>query len=226
MRNSKFRATIHRGQRGLSLIFALLALVALTLGAVALVRSVDSGVLTLGNLSWKQAALAAAGRGAEDAIQWLEGANAANKLGANDLGNAYYASAMPTLDVTGKGATSSKASELVRVDWEGDGKCLVDGVDYPSASCIPASAEKTYGDVKVRYVIHRLCENVGVPGEFNTCAKPMIQGQATVKSTANNTGLGQEPVNPPIDPGPYYRITVRAEGVRKTVAFTETLVNF
>lgn len=226
MKKQIHSAGIRQSQEGLSLIFALLALAALTLGAVALVRSVDSGVLVLGNLSWKQAAVTAAGRGTEDAIQWLEAANAANSLGANDIAKGYYASAMPALDATGRGAKSAQAENLIRIDWEGDGKCAVDGVEYELANCIPASPEKEYGGVKVRYVIHRLCESIGIPSEKNTCAKPVIQGEAAVKNTSNNTGLAQGEINPPIDPGPYYRITVRAESARRTVAFTETLVNF
>ena len=58
-------------QRGVSLLFALMALAAMLLAAVALVRSVDSGALVLGNLGFKQEATQAADRAAEVARAWL-----------------------------------------------------------------------------------------------------------------------------------------------------------
>ena len=52
-------------QRGVSLLFALMALAAMLLAAVALVRSVDSGALVLGNLGFKQEATRPPNRAAE-----------------------------------------------------------------------------------------------------------------------------------------------------------------
>lgn len=211
-------------QRGLSLIFALLALVALTLGAVALVRSVDTSVLALGNVSQKQSTLVAASRGAEDAVAWLQGrlVAASTGLDADVAGNGYYASAMPTLDATGRGA-ATMGDQLVRVNWDNDG-CKVDGVDYAHANCLTASPAATYSGVEVRYVVHRLCVLPGAAGGANSCATPLTQGEALVKATGGRGQGVYSNVGPPA--GPYYRITVRAEGARGTVTFTETLVNF
>lgn len=211
-------------QRGLSLIFALLALVALTLGAVALVRSVDTGVLALGNVSQKQSALVSASRGAEEAVAALRAflVVAPTGLDANLPASGYYASAMPTLDATGRGA-QAMGDQLVRVNWDDDG-CKVDGVEYDSANCLTASAVKTYNGVEVRYVAHRLCVQPGAAGGANSCATPLTDGEALVKCVS---GRGQCLSGLPGPPaGPYYRITVRAKSARGTVTFTETLVNF
>lgn len=212
-------------QRGLSLIFALLALLALTIGAVALVRSVDSGVLTLGNLSHKQAALVAAGRATEDAIAWLHEEQIKNNTDSGNPAAGYYASAMPQLDVTGIGADSAQASKLVRVNWDNDG-CRVDGVDKPNANCISPSSEKEYGGITVRYVIHRLCHNEGAIKGNNTCAKPVIKGDVAAPDKGNCQDLPCEDLPTGIDAGPYFRITTRAVSARGSVSFTETLVNF
>lgn len=217
------------GQRGLSLIFALLALVALTLGAVALLRSVDTGVLTLGNMSQKQSALVAAGRGTEDAIQWLQNMQAGNVSAAstNDPTNGYYASAMPELDPTGRGATSAQAGNLVRVDWDGDGECKIDGIDYPLSNCITASAVREYGGMKVRYVINRMCpEALPESPASNPCARPITVGQLYAETKTNRGTAGEEDPEVNGNTSPYFRITTRAQGVRGTVTFTETLVNF
>jgi hypothetical protein len=80
---------LHRSQRGVSLLFALLALAAMLLAAVGLVRSVDSGARVLGNLGFKQAATAAADRTAERA----RGVLAAPGFDLNTdapAGNGYY----------------------------------------------------------------------------------------------------------------------------------------
>lgn len=216
--------TSHRGsQRGLSLIFALLALVAMTLGAVALVRSVDTGVLALGNVSQKQVTLVAASRGAEDAVAWL-GAQlqaSASALNGDNPAAGYYASAMPTLDATGRGA-EAMGDQLVRVNWDDDG-CRVDRVAFGSANCLLASAVADRGGVQVRYVVHRLCLLPGPAGGANSCATPITDGEALVD---NKGGWKEDTQNVAPPAGPYYRITVRALGARGTVSFTETLVNF
>ena len=59
-------------QHGLSMLIALLALLLLSLGAAALVRSVDTGAQIVGNFSFKQDATEAASVGAEQAMDWLE----------------------------------------------------------------------------------------------------------------------------------------------------------
>ena len=50
-----------RRQRGVSLIFALMALAVISLAAVALVRSVDTTSLVIGNLGFKQVKAALSG---------------------------------------------------------------------------------------------------------------------------------------------------------------------
>jgi type IV pilus assembly protein PilX len=219
------RAPAGRRVRGLSLIFALLALVALTLGAVALVRSVDTGVLALGNLAQKQSALVAAGRGTENAIAWTQN-NMGAVLNADNNAQGYYASAMPRLDPTGRGASGGQADQLVRVDWDDNG-CQVDGVAFPVANCITASSKVDVNGVEVRYVVHRLCLLPGAEGPGNPCAKPVTLGDAVSADKGGCAeGASCEDTAVPPDVGPYYRITARAKSARGTLTYTETLVNF
>jgi hypothetical protein len=120
-------------QRGLSLLFALIALAAISLAAVALVRAVDTGSLVIGNIGFKQDATAAASQAAEQAISWLQ-AHAGAALQTDIAASGYYAASRDSLDVTGQGSTS--ASRAV-VDWGGD-SCAV----YSSyGSCVTASAD-------------------------------------------------------------------------------------
>jgi Tfp pilus assembly protein PilX len=61
-------------QQGMVLFFALIALVVMSLAAVALIRSVDTNTMIAGNLGFKQSATVSADSGVETAIDWL-GAN-------------------------------------------------------------------------------------------------------------------------------------------------------
>lgn len=210
-------------QAGVSLIFALLALVAMTLGAVALIRSVDSGILALGNLGFKQSALTAGARATETAIAYLE-ANIATGVLDKDVANkGYYATSKDTLDVTGRSVGS--AAVLALVDWDSNG-CKVNGQDSGTPSCNTASDEITIGVDKARYVITRLCsQELHFMDKANNCTSPMVTG-----STKANARGGLDYTVP--DPAgsstysPYFRIITRTVGPKGTVSFTETLVHF
>ncbi len=89
----------------MSLLFALMALAAMLLAAVALVRSVDSGALVLGNLGFKQEATQAADRAAEVARAWL--LTTAVDLTADSPANGYYATSQDNLDPTGRVTTAA-----------------------------------------------------------------------------------------------------------------------
>ncbi|MDP3439158.1 MAG: hypothetical protein Q8R95_06125, partial [Azonexus sp.] len=58
-------------QRGMVLFIALIAMVIMTLGAIAIYRAVDSGTAVSGNIAFRQQGLAMTNRGIETAIEWL-----------------------------------------------------------------------------------------------------------------------------------------------------------
>lgn len=76
-------------QQGVVLFFALIALVIMSLAAVALIRSVDTNSMIAGNLSFKQSTMLSADRGIETAVLWIDGNLAL--LNANSTTNGYYA---------------------------------------------------------------------------------------------------------------------------------------
>jgi Tfp pilus assembly protein PilX len=206
-------------QRGLSLLFALLSLVAISLAAVALVRSVDTSSLVIGNLAFKQDATAAAGQAAEQAIAWLS-ANVGDSLHNDQAESGYYAASRDALDPTGHRST---AATRAVVDWDGD-----DCGSYPGGSyavCMAPSAEISLNDGanRARYVITRLCSMEGNPSTVD-CAFPV----GTALSGGGNKGeinaKSSERLNAVGSSQQYYRIVVRALSARGTVSFTETIV--
>lgn len=203
-------------QRGMSLLFSLLALAALSLAAVGLIRSVETGSLVMGNIGFKQDATAAASQGAEAAITWLR-ANMGSNLHTDKAASGYYAASRDALDVTGQ---SSTAATRAVVDWGGD-DC---GVYDSFGSCVKPSAELSLngGANRARYLITRLCASEGDPTAVD-CAFPM----RSATTSGGNKGVvdykaGKASVA--VTTLQYYRIVVRSQSARGTVAFTETIV--
>ncbi|MDB5753337.1 MAG: hypothetical protein JWP65_3758 [Ramlibacter sp.] len=209
-----------RAQRGISLLFALMALVIMGFGAVALTRSVDTGTLIMGNLSFQQDAVMSSSSAAEQAMVWLD----ANKSGVsldNDVANkGYYASHVDALDVAGN--RTSAAKKLPIVNW--DGNCLgMTTATYDTCVIVPFRGADVNGNV-VQWVIMRLCDATGpATGGSNLCVRPATSSTTTAKERGE------------LQPGgrlsgamasPYYRIIVRVQGPRNTTSYTESIVHF
>ncbi|RZI84645.1 MAG: pilus assembly protein PilX [Rubrivivax sp.] len=206
---------------GVSLLFALLSLVALTLAAVALVRSVDTGTLVLGNLSLKQDATSVSDKAATRAIDWLSAnAGALNTDALSGVG--YYATANEDLDATGQQIANDGAARSL-VNWDLDGCAYAATVTNANCKLTP-SAEYELGGNKYRYVILRLCDLAQGPKDSNnSCAQPLSSGQIT---TATRGAADYSTGRFDIDNGEvYYRIIVRVVGPRKTTSYIETIVH-
>ena len=211
-------------QRGVSLIFAIMTLVVMSLAAVALVRSVDIGALILGNIGFKQDATSASAVVTAQAIAELNARLAAKQLDVDDSANGYYARSLDNLDPTG--GTTTATNKLSLVDWLGDGSC-----SYADAStfttCYQAKLGTTVNGNSVRWIITRLCKlsNEQALTATNPCQRPIALTSASTATEKGSLNSPTRPIPPP-SMSPYYRIIVRTEGARHTVSFTEALVHF
>lgn len=223
-------------RRGVSLIFALLALVALSLAAIALVRSVDTGTVVLGNLGFKQEVTASADQVTQQAVTWLKSNGAAlTANGAKDSG--YYAAYVNDLDPTGR---HSEASTRALIDWDRngcksvpEGKCTVYPADIKVTD--PSKGLKGLEDKTAQYVIIRLCSTEGATDATgNTCmaASTVVTGSTEGASGkrgeinyTDSTRL-KDSNTETTSASAYYRIIVRVIGARSTASFTETIVHF
>ncbi len=211
-------------QAGVALIFALLALVALTFGAVALIRAVDTNVLALGNLAFKQSGLTAGGRAAEQALTWLA-ANINNGTLDNDSpANGYYASSMNTLDIAARSADSANVQALV--DWDDNG-CRVNGRDVGEPTCVQAGPIIQVGEERVRYVITRMCNAAGpIVMDDGSCARPPIPDLISGSDRGGGGDSYGQQLSSDQAPAPFFRVITRSLGAKGTVTFTETMVHF
>ena len=211
----------HAVQRGVSLLFALLALAAMSLAAVALVRSVDSGGLVIGNLSFKQDATTAADRATEDARQWLM--QAGRDLTADDPSEGYYATSQEGLDPTGR--LTSASNRMAVINWGDSDSCAC----VAAGTCLNCSRtpspERDYNNatVRARFLIARLCPSTGAVVSTNACAQPASTALAQGKGRGE-VRVGTETRPSDVAQVPYYRIIVRTVSGRNTVSFTETVI--
>ncbi|MFS0758472.1 hypothetical protein ABC383_27765 [Noviherbaspirillum sp. 1P10PC] len=205
-----------RNQHGIALAIAMIVLVIMTMGTLAMVRSIDAGNLVAGNLSFKQGATAAGDIGAEAAIAWLEARIGSAELYQDAAASGYYATSMDALDMSG-GANDPTAA---RVDWDFNG-CQ----GAPAASCITPSPPIDAGNGNtVSTVIHRLCAQPLDPnGTQNSCANALQSGDASAKRGELKYGDDKRFGGQPAE---YYRITARVKGPKNTVSLIETVVNF
>jgi len=222
-----------RSQRGVTLLFALITLVALLLATLALIRSVDTSTVLMGNIAFKQDATASADQATRQAVKWLY--DNSTVLNTDKPANGYYAStqelaadgvtAQPPVDVTGQQLATSSSRQLI--DWTGDGCASLASGTYTTCTMTPFAATPATGNPNsISYVVFRLCS---LPGDYTsssylgTCARP-LKSSVVVSSVRGELSYA-EPYRPGLDSGPYYRIVVRVRGARNTTSFTETIVH-
>jgi len=188
-------------QAGIVLFFALIVLVMMMLGAIALMRSTLTTNLVAGNLATQQAATVSADRGVETAVNWLENQN---------VGTALHTSKAAATDTVRYAAL--RQDPAAGQSWE----------DFWNAALVPAGlvnslAEDAAG-MTVRYVIQRLCNAQGDPAAGKGCEiSPAI-------GTASNSSKGVGVVGLSVTGQVYYRITVRVSGPRNTLSLVQTIV--
>lgn len=205
------------------MLIALIALLILSLTAVALVRSVDTGTAIIGNFSFKQDATEAASTGAERAMAWLE---SQSNLDNDNPTFGYYASSLNNMDPTGNHTTSS--NKMALVNWDGLGTCSgVRSGTFENCSIepYPKSADSDASAVngnRVQWVITRLCNAAG-PVSGNSCLTPGTASSASANDRGELAAGGR--IGSTVS-GPFYRIIVKSSGSRNTAAYTETIVHW
>lgn len=202
---------------GAGLVIALVVLVVMSLGALALVRAVASGLLVSGNFAFRQAAVMAADAGSEAAVGWLSARASTAEPFTDQPEAGYYASMPAGLDLTGNRGSSATAA----IDWDSDDCAGRNGITCMKAA--PALTTDPAGHI-VRYVIHRLCRTAGSPdAAANSCL--LFRSAQGGSSNRSQLSYGASKRFQNADTV-YYRITVQVRGPRNTTAFVQTLVHY
>lgn len=229
-----------RSQRGVVLLIALIILVAMTLAAIGMIRSVDTGSVVAGNLAFKQATAHANDTGASAAFNALAAVanslNAADKTilnftngqpcppgvtaaGPSSVPAGFAGCTGPIIDFPGYSSTPLLACEVTRT-------CLL-ATDYTwwmvdanwaNAPTVPV-VDPTNGAriATYSYLIHRMCQ---VPNEVPTYIPQAVPGGTQLcQSAPDNCG------NAMCGRYVYYRVTMRSVGARNTVTYAQMQVN-
>jgi Tfp pilus assembly protein PilX len=164
-------------QSGASLVVTLVMLVIMSLGAIGLVRSIDTSLMVASNLAFRESAVLASDAGTEAAINWLSPLVTSADLAANQEDEGYYASVSDGMDISGMAGANAK----VAIDWD-DTNCK----DSKAPVCQQPAAALTTTNAgnSVRYIIHRLCRTAGSPDSAaNNCLMYHIPIRPTNSAT-------------------------------------------
>lgn len=203
-----------RRQSGVVLLIALIALVAISLAGIALMRSVDTGLVITGNLAFKQSAAQAGDAGTEAAADWL---NTNVALLANDSAAAgYYATWRTNCDLLGN-RTAATDDDVV---W------AAGGMAQPNCGMVATAvaSEKLPGGYAATYVINRMCNNEGAPNDPAIFCSAYQSSSTGSDSTKGGASYGQLPLTGTTQQ--YYRITTRIVGPRNTESIVQAIVAF
>jgi type IV pilus assembly protein PilX len=198
-------------QRGVVLFFTLIALVVMSLAAVALIRSVDTSTMIAGNLAFRQTATTSGDAGIAAAINWL----AAQQQSMINNGQNVYSDPGVTLLFNQSNPANAALgyyssvlnANLTSMTWDGTNSALV----QPDGS----------GN-NIRYIIERMCMIPNAVPTTPNClfATPVTtlnsQAVASADQVCQGAGCIQNARSPQL------RITAQVAGPNNTYSYVQT----
>jgi len=198
-----------RRQHGVVLFIALIVMVAMSLAAIALIRSVDTTNILIGNLAFRQSSILPANIAVEQAAAALfpeaapTGVPAIADTTADLPAENYFASWQNSDDARGVPTllqTRTNAAALTKT---------LDAQDNSNANV--AAANRTV----VRYMIERMCLAAGPAQPANCDMMPPKQNPGTTVHDESAATL---------NPIPFYRVTIRVDGPQNTASFLQAML--
>jgi len=224
------RTAAPRQQQGLALMVALIALVAMTLAGVALVRSIDTNALIAGNLAFRQSATMSAEQGIEAAIKTLQEISPAQRE-QDQESKGYFSTMQDAGLVDGKGIDytgNRTAPTSDNIQWQDQTGDAQEGAVTPF--CL---AELDAAGNRICYIIHRQCKSPGssTSGGLQECifvpesnkgfgrslSGEMVSATYDHQSDKGGTGMNEERRL-------LYKITVRAASPRGNSSYIQAFV--
>lgn len=213
-------------QRGIALFIALIALVIMSLAAVALIRSTDTNTLIAGNLAFKQSAVSSADAGVEAAITQLVGMrDAAANVGKNALTDAAH-----TFNITDLGTRPGYHSSVCEVYNTATETCttplnnLTDDSVWAAATNNAVQMATDASGNTVSYLIQRMCKRPNVSVENASCLSMATSDNNRGNSIQKYNDICEGDGCPVSSTSPQYRVTVRVEGPRNAISYIQAFV--
>lgn len=187
-------------QRGVTLIIALIALVTLTVSAIALTRSANTSLRMSGNLAFKRDLANQSERGVAAALA--------------DLRTGGLASASSR---ESNRAASNYSATVLSSPGQGIPAVLLDDSAFTASGFSRADIADSAARLTIRYVIDRQCSGGGTFDAATCSALPA----ATQKKGGGINDADKQAGSPA---APVYRISVRVTGPRGVQSFAQTTV--
>lgn len=200
-------------QRGVVLFVVMLVLVVMALAASALVRSVDISTLAAGNLSFKQSALSATDIGVEASIaKFRTGSTLA--FGPTTEGDVAAEAYFATIQATDSRGVPTALLNPTTFDTAHASNCFWATADWATTRTACTSAAPASSMGQVRYLIDRQCTVAG-PYNADTCN--------AADGSGNTPGGSEDSLHTGVENSPVYRVTVRVDGPKNTVSFSQVV---
>ena len=181
------------------MLFGLVALAIMLIGAVAMVRSMNTSLFNAGNLGFKRDLTNQGERAIAAVLTQLQTGSLVNEVSRQSSSTTlnYSASALPT-------------------NAQGLPTALITDSAFTTVGATSNDIPVTDQAVTVRYVVDRLCDTVGVASadQCVMAADPFpLSGPPSQTAIAEDTALGRRVI---------YRVSVRVTGPRNTQAYFQT----
>lgn len=204
-------------QRGVVLFFTLIALVVMSLAAVALIRSVDTSTMIAGNLAFRQSATSSGDSGIEAAIAWLSAAQ--STMQANNLvvyqnathifnktgGASGFTMVNPSGPIAGPAANGAACCQNAGYYSNADATLSLTnpnpssgtGIQWTNADSTLVQVDSSGNTVDasgntIRYVVQRMCRTANtIPGDIETSSPP-VTGCLFASAAVNSSSQAVE----------------------------------
>jgi type IV pilus assembly protein PilX len=200
-------------QSGVVLFLAMIALVVMSLAAVALIRSVDTNSMVAGNLAYKQTAAISSSYGIEAMADTI-GVKALAYGNADDAANGYYA----TCKTFGTGATDALKCDGANLTADAS---WVAGTKSALAAGTGLTAGKDIYGNTIQYIVERMCHTAGAPSN-SACLQAGVDLDNNSKNVLNEPNAGAPEVATDL---PIYRVTVRVAGPKNTISYIQAFIS-
>jgi type IV pilus assembly protein PilX len=189
-----------RRQRGVIMLFGLIALAIMLIGAAAMVRSMNTSLVNAGNLGFKRDMTNQGERAVATVVDLLRTGALAGEVARQTSSTAinYSASMLP-------------------VNAQGIPTALLSDAAFAAVGAASNDITLTDQAITVRYVVDRLCVNTG-PQAAGQCA--MANDPKDLSDNARSGGITAEDLL--ASERVVYRLSVRVIGPRNTQAFYQS----
>ena len=186
-----------RRQRGMVMLYGLVALAIMLIGAVAVVRSMNSSLVNAGNLGFKRDLTNQGERAAAQVMALMQTGALGNEAARQDHSVARNYSAT-----------------LLGTNGQGVPLALLNDSTFPSVGSSANDVGVADLGVTVRYVVDRLCINTGLAESSHcTMAEALLDDAGEGGARPEDTAVPLRVV---------YRMSIRVDGPRQTQAFFQS----